>query len=145
MVDPKLRKCGHCQTTKSAGKWRRDREFPDRYLCNKCGMNQRRAQMRYTIVNVRLEQQQLQQQALMTTSNGDGRFTRSGRQTKSLPCNLCDERIPSFVADCAHRICGECATGLIRHIPENINCPVCNDASIIPSNLLGKFIDSLRE
>ena len=38
--------CGHCKTSKSAGKWRRDREFPDRYLCNKCGMNQRRAQSR---------------------------------------------------------------------------------------------------
>ncbi|KAH6599571.1 hypothetical protein BASA50_002913 [Batrachochytrium salamandrivorans] len=46
VVDPSKRKCGNCGTAKSAGKWRRDREILDSYLCNKCGMNQRRAQLR---------------------------------------------------------------------------------------------------
>lgn len=45
--DPSKRKCNHCSTTKSAGKWRRDRDVMDQYLCNKCGMNQRRMQIRY--------------------------------------------------------------------------------------------------
>ena len=40
------RRCANCLTYKSAGKWRRDRENYSNYLCNKCGMNQRRASMR---------------------------------------------------------------------------------------------------
>eukprot|EP00842_Homolaphlyctis_polyrhiza_P001113 jgi/Hompol1/2001/HPOL_002841-RA len=56
-VDPSKRKCGNCGTTKSAGKWRRDREVPDSYLCNKCGMNQRRTQLR-------VEQQQERNSAM---------------------------------------------------------------------------------
>jgi hypothetical protein len=75
----------------------------------------------------------------------DSRYTIAGRQTKSLPCNLCEERIPSFVADCGHRVCGECIPSLIKDLPETINCPVCHDNSIIPSHLLGKFVDSLIE
>nr|KAJ3409831.1 hypothetical protein HK105_003040 [Polyrhizophydium stewartii] len=58
-VDPSKRKCGNCGTTKSAGKWRRDREIPDSYLCNKCGMNQRRAQLR-----LELQQQRAAAEAL---------------------------------------------------------------------------------
>ncbi|OAJ37300.1 hypothetical protein BDEG_21340 [Batrachochytrium dendrobatidis JEL423] len=60
-TDSSKRKCGNCGTTKSAGKWRRDREIADSYLCNKCGMNQRRAQTRSE--QQRLKQQKLRQQA----------------------------------------------------------------------------------
>ena len=45
--DSSGRQCANCGTYKSAGKWRRDRENYANYLCNKCGMNQRRACLKY--------------------------------------------------------------------------------------------------
>jgi predicted RNA-binding Zn-ribbon protein involved in translation (DUF1610 family) len=48
-MDSSGRQCANCGTFKSAGKWRRDRENYANYLCNKCGMNQRRACLKYVI------------------------------------------------------------------------------------------------
>ena len=93
------------------------------------------------------------QQALQATDTknlpgeqGDTRYTRAGRQTKNQPCNVCQDRIPSFVAECSHRICGECAISLIRRMEDCIPCPCCSDGeSLIPIYLIGQFIDSLME
>ena len=147
-IEPSMRKCGHCTTPKSAGKWRRDRENPDRYLCNKCGMNQRRAQSRFMGL-IRLEQQQQQHQIL-----GDGyedaesqRLTRSGRQGKPQPCALCTEKLPFFLTDCGHRICGECVPSLIqfKSCDDMLSCPCCNQAESASVYSLGRFLDKIIE
>lgn len=71
-------------------------------------------------------------------------YTRAGRQTKCKACSVCQERLPCFVADCTHRICGECVPQFLKEADKVISCPCCpRDSSIIPINLLGDFFDAL--
>jgi hypothetical protein len=101
-------------------------------------MNQRRAQLRYSKLT-RLE----------TSQNQDtpkkNQATRTARQTKIQPCHNCQERIPSFVTDCGHRICGECIPPMIQTCVKGATCPVCNFPELIDIAVLGRFVDSLNE
>ena len=146
-VHPSKRKCGHCTTPKSAGKWRRDLEHKDQYLCNKCGMNQRRAMSRFNCL-IRLEQQRMQTQQVMDDAHFATErlpLTRSGRQAKVQVCALCAEKLKSVLTDCGHRMCGECIPALIiRKSPDElISCPCCNQVEAVAVRTLGIFLDLL--
>lgn len=98
---------------------------------------------------IRLEQQQQalmrKQEELIFTTGSSTIYTRAGRQGKQQPCNMCNERLPTFIADCSHRMCGECVPKLIKSCSnEMVNCPVCpQEVSLIPVQLLGDFVDLL--
>jgi hypothetical protein len=69
----------------------------------------------------------------------------NARQAKSLPCHTCYERIPTFVSECGHRICGECIPTLIHDHHEVVDCKLCVVKQPMSVEMLGRFVDALSD
>ena len=157
------RRCANCGTYKSAGKWRRDRENYANYLCNKCGMNQRRASVRYFLSFFHVSRK-ANEAKLMNSSQtaisasgesiGDTAYRSGGRRgarpkTVHPECSRCNQPFPSLeVEPCKHRFCGECIPALVHEAigKKSLECPECKADSpdalpvLIATAILGGFL-----